>query len=29
MGEEEKEIEKRNGITDVVEKLLSLTNKIN
>ena len=29
MGEEEKEIEKQNGIIDVVEKLLSLTNKIN
>ena len=29
MGEEEKEIENRNGIIDVVEKLLSLTNKIN
>ena len=29
MGEEEKEIEKRNGIIDVVEILLSLTNKIN
>ena len=29
MGEEEKEIEKQNGIIDVAEKLLSLTNKIN
>ena len=29
MGEEEKEIEKQNGIIDVVEKLLSLINKIN
>ena len=29
MGEEEKEIEKQNGIIDGVEKLLSLINKIN